>query len=348
MDEGEKSSTFWGLPEDSFLWDNKESPRRWRLRDIRNLISWNALSQKEFDREPFLLNPYIPVGGITFMWGDTSVGKSPLGWHMAAAVGSGTPFFGLPTSKGKVLYIELDTPERLVAERLKKLQLAPGAQVDFLFLPPLSIPVVAKEDFAMLNEAAENGYDLVIVNTLRKCHSLNDKEAQTPKLVYEFFQRTFPGSALVFVHHSKKSQLNQASGSYENGLDKESFSGAKNWLNDAQVGLYLKKYKNPRTNTNLALRHEKTQVSAEYAPLLLRLEADGSNISCPEAEQLSVVRGIVEESEAEGLGPSRIDQRISAALNLGLTQSRDRRLIVTNGKDVWLKEKQSDETNDEE
>lgn len=319
------------------------------MRDIRNLVSWKDLSLKEFQNEPFLLNPYIPASGITFLWGDTSVGKSPLGWHIAAAVGSGTPFFGLPTSKGKVLYLELDTPERLVAERLRKLPiLAGGENVDFLFLPPLSVPVIAKEDFAMLNEAAERGYDLVIVNTLRKCHSLNDKEAQTPKIVYEFFQKTFPGSALLFVHHSKKSQLNQASGQYESGLDKESFSGAKNWLNDAQVGIHLKKYKNPRTNTNLSLRHEKTQVSAEYAPLLLRLEPDGSNISCPEAEQLSIVSRLVEEAEAEGLGPTRMDERIARALGLGQTQARDRRLAVYNTDPVWLKRKDQIEQKDDE
>lgn len=303
---------------------------------------------KEYEAEPFLLNPYIPTGGIVFLWGDTSVGKSPLGWHIAGAIGSGTPFFGLPTQKGRVLYIELDTPERSVAERLKKLRVPPNADIDFLFLPPLSVPVVTKEDFAKLNEAAERLPDLVIVNTLRKCHSLNDKEAQTPKVVYEFFQRIFAGSAMLFVHHSKKSQLNQASGSYENGLDKESFSGAKNWLNDAQVGLYLKKYKNPRTNTNLALRHEKTQVSSEYAPLLLRLEPDGSNLSCPEAEQLDVVRRIVEEAEAEGLGPTRIDQKIAGALGLGQTQARERRIIVTSRKEVWLKEKDSVEETDDD
>lgn len=252
----------------------------------------------------------------------------------------------MPTQKGRVLYIELDTPERSVAERLKKLRCPANADIDFLFLPPLSVPVVAKEDFAKMNEAAEKLPDLVIVNTLRKCHSLNDKEAQTPKVVYEFFQRLFAGAALLFVHHSKKSQLNQASGSYENGLDKESFSGAKNWLNDAQVGLYLKKYKNPRTQTNLALRHEKTQVSAEFAPMLLKLEGDGTNISCPEAEQIEIVARIVEEGIAEGMGPSRIDQKIATVLNVSLPTARRRRIVVTSGKDVWLEEK--DNAEDEE
>lgn len=253
---------------------------------------------------------------------------------MAGCIATGQSFCGLPTQKGKALYIELDTPERLVAERLRKLRLQPEADCDFLFLPPLSVPVLAREDLAKLHEAAERGYDFVVINTLRKCHSLNDKEPQTPKIVYEFFQRTFPGAALMFVHHSKKSQLNQATGSYESGLDKESFSGAKNWINDAQVGIYLRKFKNPRTKTNLSLRHEKTQVSAEYAPLCIRLEADGSNMSCPEATQVEAARQILSCGLEAGLGPTRIDERIASELQV--SQASARRLRLASMEEVWM------------
>jgi len=129
-----------------------------------------------------------------------------LGWEMARAIGSGEKFFELPTRVGKVLYIELDTPERLVAERLQKLPTwdpPSNGGVDFLFLPPLSVPVVTPADMAKLHEAATKDYSLVLVNTLRKTHSMNDKEAATPKMVYEFYQRTFPGAALIFVHHKE-------------------------------------------------------------------------------------------------------------------------------------------------
>jgi hypothetical protein len=280
------------------------------------------------------------------MWGDTSVGKSPLGWAMAGCIATGQSFCGLPTQKGKALYIELDTPERLVAERLRKLRLQPEAGADFLFLPPLSVPVLAREDLAKLHEAAERGYDLVVINTLRKCHSLNDKEAQTPKIVYEFFQRAFPGAALMFVHHSKKSQLNQTSGQYESGLDKESFSGAKNWINDAQVGIYLRKFKNPRTGTNLVLRHEKTQVSAEYTPLPLRLEPDGSNLSCPEAEMLEAVRVLLGDPAVIPLGPTRKDEYIAGVLRQ--SQATARRLRLACDETVWLALKDDSQEEEEE
>jgi hypothetical protein len=207
------------------------------------------------------------------------------------------------------------------------------------------VPVLAREDLAKLHEAAERNYDFIIINTLRKCHSLNDKEPQTVKVVYEFFQRTFPGAALMFVHHSKKSQLNQASGQYESGLDKESFSGAKNWLNDAQVGIYLRKFKNPRTGTNLVLRHEKTQVSAEYTPLPLRLEPDGSNLSCPEAELIESVRVLLGDPHVAVLGPTRKDEYIAGILRQ--SQAAVRRLRLALDEEVWLATKDGSEEEEE-
>jgi hypothetical protein len=304
------------------------------MRDIRNLISWQDLQQKSYPQEPFLINPYVPDGGIVFFWGETSTGKSPLGWEMARCVATGSNFFGLPVRVGKVLYIELDTPERLVAERLRKLsQWDPplGGGCEFLFLPPLSVPMISPSDMTKLHEAANHDPSMVIVNTLRKCHSFNDKEPQTPKMVYEFFQRTFPGVALVFVHHTKKSQLNQLTGTYEPGLDRQSFSGAQNWLNDAQVGVQLKSFKNPKSGTNLILKHEKSQVSALYQSLSLNLEPDGANITCPEADAVMMIR-------KSGLST---DEDIARTLKVSISSARRLRLKALDP--VWLQRQEADE-----
>ena len=251
---------------------------------------------------------------------------------------------GLPTQKGKVLIIELDTPARLVADRMQKLPGLPdGSVLDLLFLPPLSVPVLSPKDMGHLTAAAQNNYDLVIINTLRKTHNLNDKESSTPAMVYGFYQRTFPGSALLFVHHSKKAQLNQSTGQYEQGLSEDTFSGAKNFLNDAQVGLQLRRFKHSAAGTNLQLRIEKSQVSAMYVPMLLRLEADGSNLSCFEAEQLERVR-----NEISKIGKTKtdkeLDERLATILGVSVSTARSKRLESL--EPVWLKRK--DELESEE
>lgn len=264
----------------------------------RTLISWEDFRRKDFNEPEWLINPYVPRNGIVFLWGETSTGKSPLGWHMASAVGRGDNFFGLPAFLGRVLYIEVDTPERLVHARLKRMTPAPN--VDFLFLPPLSVPTVSPEDQALLDRAARKGYDMVIVNTLRKVHNLDDKDPRTPKEVYSYFQHLFPDTALVFVHHTKKPQAEAS----KHGIRlKDNFSGAMNWLNDAQVGLALAAYESEKEHVNMRLHHEKTQVSAEYNPLGLYLDkrpGNGVDISCPKFEKLLVAYEMINSTDLRG------------------------------------------------
>lgn len=287
----------------------------------RTLISWSEFREKEFDQPKWLINPYVPSGGaIVFFWGETSTGKSPLGWHLASAVGRGTNFFGLPANAGKVLYIELDTPEMLVHDRVKKLE--PVENVDFLFLPPLSVPEVAPPDQAMLDKAARNNYDMVIVNTLRKSHNLDDKEPVTPKLVYSYFQAQFPGSSLIFVHHTKKPQAET-----QQRL-KDNFSGAMNWLNDAQVGIALTRFEDERQGINVRLNHEKSQVSLLHKPLGLMLHDDGAHMSCPKYEQLLVTYEMINCTDLRG---THFDKALAAKLSCSVSHAYELRGLVEDG-----------------
>jgi len=294
------------------------------MRESRSLISWKDFAAKEFAEPMWLIDPYVPRDGIIFLWGETSTGKSPLGWQMAAAIGRGDNFFGLPANPGRVLYLELDTPQRLLHDRITKMPIPPN--VDFLFLPPLSVPEVSPADQALLDRAARNEYDLVIINTLRKVHNLNDKEAQTPKIVYSYFQHLFPGTALVFVHHTKKTQID-ANGNA--GRAKESFSGAMNWLNDAQVGLFLGAYESEKEGINVRLHHEKSQVSDLYGPLGLHLSRqDGATMGCPKFEQLLKVYEVI-NSEPE-LHGTKLDEMLAKMLGTSPATAYVRRKAIEN------------------
>ncbi len=296
------------------------------MRDTRTLISWEDFATKRYEEPCWLIEPYVPRDGIIFLWGETSTGKSPIGWSMAAAVGEGSPFFGLPTQQGRVLYLELDTPQRLVHERVAKLPIVPN--VDFLFLPPLSVPDVQPADAAMLAEAARNDYDLVIINTLRKAHSLNDKEPQTTQVVYSYFQHLFPGTALIFVHHTKKTQID-ANGNP--GRSKESFSGAMNWLNDCQVGLHLIPYVSEKEGINIRLCHEKSQVSELYGPLGLRLESDGANLVCPKFGELTQAYELLGSKPPELQG-NQLDAYLAKAMGVSPTTAWRRRQAIENNE----------------
>lgn len=296
------------------------------MRDTRTFISWEDFAKKEFAEPAFLIEPYIPRDGIVFLWGETSTGKSPVGWHMAAAIGRGDNFFGLPAQQGKVLYLEVDTPQRLVHERVVKLPPVPN--VDFLFLPPLNVPNPDPADMGMLERAAAHNYDLVIINTLRKIHGLNDKEPQTTQVVYSFFQHLFPGTALVFVHHTKKTQIDSNGNP---GRSKESFSGAMNWLNDCQVGLHLIPYESEKEGINIRLCHEKSQVSRLYGPLGLRLESDGAALVCPKFEELLQAYELMHGAPPELRG-TQLDAYLAKTMRVSSATAWRRRRAIEEGE----------------
>jgi len=293
-------------------------------RETRCLVSWTEFQKKEFEETAWLVEPYIARAGITFLWGETSTGKSPLGWHLASAVGRGDNFFGLPAFPGRVLYLEVDTPQRLVHKRLKSLTPAPN--VDFLFLPPLSAPGVSQADQLLLDEAARNEYDLVVVNTLRKVHALNDKEPQTVAEVYSYFQHQFPGAALLFVHHTKKTQVD-ANGNTTRM--KENFSGAMNWLNDAQIGLSLSRHESELEGINIRLAMEKSQVSQLYGPLGLFLDPDnGVDLGCPRFDQLLIAYELRHSTDLQG---NAFDKELARVLKKSESTAYRLRQLIERG-----------------
>ena len=291
------------------------------------LVAWTDIKATTEEGQEFWLNPYVPCGGITFLWGDTSIGKSPLTWAMAGAIGAGTPFFGLPTKAGRVLYIEVDTPFGSLRPRLVKIPPAPN--VWWLVRDPFSIPYVSGPEKDAIVEARETAKpDVVFVNTLRKVHDLDDRESRTTKIVYTFFREAFPGASMVFVHHLRKRPTDPRALSH----DKEGFSGAKNWINDAQVGLQLESQGRTAEGLSLLLYLRKTQVGEEMRPLGLILGPDGSTLRCPLAEKLEATKNALDRLGPTSAASMRtLDAALAALIGVSPATARRRRLFLEEG-----------------
>lgn len=292
-------------------------------------ITWEDLNKKVYAEPEFILDPYIPTEGIVLFWGDTSSGKSPLTWSMASAIGNGMPFFGLPTRAAKVYYLELDTPETSIASRIKILPAAQNVWWDFL--PPLSVPFLDEETSEIFRRVqGEIRPDVVFINTLRKVHDLDDKDSRTPKLVYTFFQKAFPQAALVFVHHIRKRPQDPKFIDHA----KEAFSGAKNWLNDAQVGLHLEAFSG--TKENLRLYHRKSQVSETLKPLPLTLGRDGSTLTSPLFDELLKTYETMHDPPLDEndnpLSAGALDVYLGKLLGVAAVTAKRRRLTILSGK----------------
>lgn len=252
------------------------------------------LSQ-EIPTTPWLVDPFLPQGSIVFFHGPTSVGKSPFTWKLAHSVATGEDFFGYPVaSTGPVLYLEFDTPSVQVIPRMQKI---PGFQFVRNFFvanwaKPLNIIDPTPADTHKLHELARNVAPvLVVVNTLRKVHALDDRNSDVPARVYGAWRKFFPDATLLFVHHDRKAPT----GALNFDNPDQAFSGSQHWVDDAQVALHITrqyeskeaKKKEPKPEgdepryekTRVQVKMTKSQVSDHeaYKPLELQLSEDGTN-----------------------------------------------------------------------
>lgn len=294
------------------------------------IFSWDKVDEEEVKEPDWLIDPFAVKGGITFLWGKTSTGKSPVTWEMAGSVGDGRPFFGLPTRQGKVLYVDVDSPESVAITRLQSHRRRP-ANVTYVATKPLQLGYSGAPDEQteqLKGFCKQYTPDLVILNTLRKIHDMDDKDSRTPKIVYAYFQYLFPHSGIVVVHHAKKDLLDPKA----RKIPSESFSGSQAWVNDAQVALRLDRFKRISKRKkilrqNLSLAHAKSQVSRRLKPIPLVLEPDGTNMSCSSMDD----REKVIEGLGKGLTGSRLDQYIAEERDISEEWARHARLSVENG-----------------
>jgi hypothetical protein len=67
---------------------------------------------------PFYLKDWLPKRGKTLLYAPPKSGKSYSCLQLARCIGIGEPFLGIPTTKGKVLYIQFELGEEVLQKRL--------------------------------------------------------------------------------------------------------------------------------------------------------------------------------------------------------------------------------------
>lgn len=83
-----------------------------RLPDL-GVVKASSLAGVDPEPREWLIENWLPVGCVTSFYGDGGVGKSLAALQAGIAISAGLPFFGMPTTKAKVLavFCEDDQPE---------------------------------------------------------------------------------------------------------------------------------------------------------------------------------------------------------------------------------------------
>lgn len=234
----------------------------------------------------FWMESLIPKGGITILYGKFGTYKTPITINMGIAMAQGKELWGLSTTKAKVLYIEADTPDNVLRPRIQSTNFAIEG-FDFYWAYPgfnAVIPTGSAYDLAIHTELVQahtkESYDVIMVDSLRCIHNLDDTKSDAPPKIYQSVAKMFPGASLVFIHHDKKTPVfKNATEDEKAEIDIESFSGSQALVNHATVGIKIRHANKEKKLVQLV--HAKSQASELISPLLLKVR-DAIHVGLPD------------------------------------------------------------------
>lgn len=161
--------------------------------------------------ETWIIEGLLPTGGSMLLYGDPKVGKSYAALQLACCVTSGVEWLGFGVPKPmKVVYVQLDTPRSLWADRVQTLAESgyPVEGIHFADRETLEthpFNILDPEHFIKLQNALlAIGPGIVIFDTLREAHRGDENDSTDMQDVVAHFDAAVKPAALILISHARK------------------------------------------------------------------------------------------------------------------------------------------------
>lgn len=153
----------------------------------------------------WLIDGFLPEGGITLLSGDSGGGKTIFATAVAGAVVTGTPFLGLSTQKRKVVYMDRENPLSIVKQHLWDLHIERtpdliywGTWCDYPPDGPNSVTLL---------EFVKQEKPLIIFDSLVAFHNGDEQDATETRRYLQYFRNlAAAGATIIILHHTGKSE----------------------------------------------------------------------------------------------------------------------------------------------
>lgn len=146
------------------------------------------------------------------LYGDPKIGKSYAALQLACSLASGKEWLGFQVPQEvPTVYIQLDTPRTLWADRVEQLAKSghPIATVHFAdreTLGTFPFDILKPEHFKLLAQSLQAiNPGAVIIDTLREAHSGDENDSTEMQDVVAHLDAAVKPAAMIFVSHSRKS-----------------------------------------------------------------------------------------------------------------------------------------------
>jgi hypothetical protein len=204
---------------------------------------------------PVYVLPSLRPRTVGLIVAQEGVGKSFLALEVALAKATGHDMTGIGvTGPGRVVYFSKEDPPEIMEERLQSIRpfitsdesLASADNLEIVSL--YGKPATLVSEKTIVNEKlirqiirAGSSKDLLIFDTLRKLHDLEENSSGEMKVLLEIFDRIAleTGAAVLLIHHTNKSaNLNGQQG------DQSSARGSNAIVGNTRWSLHLETVKN--------------------------------------------------------------------------------------------------------
>jgi hypothetical protein len=164
-------------------------------------------TKADYSNNRGLVEGLIPRRAVTFLIGDSGLGKSPLAYQLGLCVAAGAPFAGRKTDPGLVIMIDYENGLEEGQNRRNQIASFLGLKKppkDFLVWSP-DYARDGSVNIELACDEAPRKPSLIIVDSLRshdphfeKNEYAGEKMNQLNKLAYRY------GTAILVIHHTRK------------------------------------------------------------------------------------------------------------------------------------------------
>lgn len=212
-------------------------------------LDLGRLASEDPDPPAFLIQDWLPVGYATLFAGHGGVGKSGIAIYLALAMASGSPFFGLPVAKRRVLYLSCEDRENVLHWRLRRAAAHLGVDLGSLTEDLDILDLVGRETtlwdarqpdsptpaFATLaNRIETSRREVIVVDGVTDTYSGNENDRGQVKRYVNQLVGLIPaetGAVLLIGHVAKPT-----AGGIQTS---EGYSGTTAWHNAVRARWYL-------------------------------------------------------------------------------------------------------------
>ena len=275
----------------------RENKKEHKPEQTLRILQWKEFDQVKFPEAKWLIKDLIPTGTVTIIAAPSGEKKTWIGMEMSRCIALGIPFLNhFETKKGRVLYIEQETSQRLVQDRGRKLGINLVDEGIFL-LSQDSLNLNEDRSIQLLHEYIEkNHIEFVVIDTLRSvAGGIKEEKAEEVRM---FFNRLKPwkdrGISYLVLDHCRKParfestqvpKKEQLLGSQDKTASVEVLHMIRSEEKSNEIMFYPKKSKVAREIAPFKiLMSDETTEHGEYVRLTYGGEIEEKKLKADEAE----------------------------------------------------------------